>query len=122
MERKNTITFKIGDENRIIVENLKDKVISESIFSNQYRKALHVLDSFLSHKTEYNKNLNEFRSNVFAFIGERGSGKTSCMASINNYLVLNDADSLYPNLKAKHFISLNLIDPTFFNDDKESIV
>ena len=122
MVTKNTITFKVGDENRIVVEDLSKKSIDASIFANQYRKAMHVMDRCLSHKAGYNKELNEFRSNVFAFIGERGSGKTSCMASIGKYLKSNEVAVEYPHLKARHFITLNLIDPTFFNDDKESIV
>ncbi len=122
MVTKNTITFKVGDENRIVVEDLCKKSIDASIFTNQYRKALHVMDRCLSHAADYNKELNEFRSNVFAFIGERGSGKTSCMASIGKYLKSNKIAVEYPHLRARHFITLNLIDPTFFNDDKESIV
>lgn len=122
MVTKNTITFKVGDENRIVVEDLAEKSIDASIFANQYRKALHVMDRCLSHKIGYDKELNEYRSNVFAFIGERGAGKTSCMASIGKYLKSNRVAAEYPHLKARHFITLNLIDPTFFNDDKESIV
>lgn len=122
MKTKNTIIFKVGDENRIVVEDLRGKAIDESIFANQYRKALHVIDSYMAHKVAYNKELNDCRSNIFAFIGERGSGKTSCMTSIGNYLKSNDVDDAYPNLRNRCFITLQLIDPTFFNDDKESIV
>lgn len=122
MTTKNTIVFKVGDENRIVVEDLKGKALDESIFANQYRKALHVMDSYLAHQIVYNKELNDCRSNVFAFIGERGSGKTSCMTSVGKYLKSNDVDVAYPNLKKKNFVTLQLVDPTFFNDDKESIV
>lgn len=122
MAEKNTITFKVGDENRIVVENLKGKAIDQSIFANQYRKSLHLLDSYLSHKIEYNKCLSDYPSNVFAFVGERGAGKTSCMASIYEYLKTNAVEISYPNLSSRSFVALNLIDPTFFSDDKESIV
>ncbi len=116
------MTLRVGDENRIVVENLLGKGIDNSIFSDQYHKALHVIDSFLSHRANYDREQNDFPSNVFAFVGERGSGKTSCMSSIAGYLKSNSVSDSYPNLKANLFISLRLIDPTFFSDEKESIV
>lgn len=117
-----TVTFRVGDENRIVVEKLSGTGIDESIFSDQYHKALHVLDSYISHPSPFDKDQNDSCSNVFAFVGERGSGKTSCMCSVANYLKTNSISESYPNLKARHFVSLRLIDPTFFSDEKESIV
>lgn len=122
MANENKIVFRVGDENRIVVESLKDTGIEDSIFSNQYHKALHVIDSYLLHKTKYNEPSNDYSSNVFAFIGERGSGKTSCMVSVSEYLKTNAVANTYPRIKDSHFISLRLIDPTFFSDEKESIV
>ena len=122
MANENKIVFRVGDENRIVVEPLKDIGIVESIFSNQYHKALHLIDSYLLHKPEYNKSSNDYSSNVFAFIGERGSGKTSCMVSVSEYLKSNAVADAYPRIKLNHFISLRLIDPTFFSEEKESIV
>lgn len=122
MANENKIVFRVGDENRIVVEPLKDTGIEDSIFSNQYHKALHVIDSYLSHRIEYNEPSNDYSSNVFAFIGERGSGKTSCMVSVSEYLKTNAVANTYPRIKESHFISLRLIDPTFFSDEKESIV
>lgn len=121
MANENKIEFRVGDENRIVVEPLKDTGIKDSIFSNQYSKALHVIDSYLLHRTKFNEPSNDYSSNVFAFIGERGSGKTSCMVSVSEYLKTN-AVANYPRIKDRHFISLRLIDPTFFSDEKESIV
>lgn len=122
MANENKIVFRVGDENRIVVEPLKDTGIEDSIFSNQYHKALHVIDSYLLHRTNYDEPSNDYSSNVFAFIGERGSGKTSCMVSVSEYLKTNAVANTYPRIKGSHFISLHLIDPTFFSDEKESIV
>lgn len=122
MVAMNIITFKIGDENRIVLEGLTGEQKDKSIFADQYRKALHVMDVDLAHKAEYDKDRNEYRTNIFAFIGERGSGKTSCMSSIVDYLKSNKVEEAYPNLRAKHFVAMKLIDPTFFNNDNESIV
>lgn len=122
MANENKIVFRVGDENRIVVEPLKETGIEDSIFSNQYHKALHVMDSYLSHRQNYNEVSKDYTSNVFAFIGERGSGKTSCMVSVSEYLGTNAITDTYPRIKQNHFISLHLIDPTFFSDEKESIV
>lgn len=122
MANENNIVFRLGDENRIVVEPLKESGIDDSIFSNQYHKALHVIDSYLLHRRKYNEASNDYNSNVFAFIGERGSGKTSCMVSVSEYLKTNAVSDDYPRIKNNHFISLRLIDPTFFSDEKESIV
>lgn len=123
MADETKIVFRVGDENRIVVENLKEKGIVNSIFSDQYRKALHIIDSYLNHRPEgCTDSSNDYSSNVFAFIGERGSGKTSCMVSIADYLKSGDVAETYPMIKKNHFISLRLIDPTFFCDEKESIV
>lgn len=122
MANENKIVFRVGDENRIVVEPLKDTGIEDSIFSNQYHKALHVIDSYLLHRPKDSESSNDYNSNVFAFIGERGSGKTSCMVSVSEYLKTNAVANTYPRIKENHFISLRLIDPTFFSDEKESIV
>lgn len=123
MANENKVVFRVGDENRIVVEPLKVSGIDDSIFSNQYHKALRVIDSYLSHRPESTtESSNDYSSNVFAFIGERGSGKTSCMVSVSEYLKTNAVAETYPRIKEKHFISLRLIDPTFFSDEKESIV
>lgn len=115
------IIFRVGDENRVVVEQLKGNGIDESIFSEQYHKALHVMDSYLSHRFD-NGESSDYNNNVFAFVGERGSGKTSCMTSVAKYLESNDISDFYPCLKSNTFCCLQLIDPTFFCNDKESIV
>ena len=123
MANENKIVFRVGDENRIVVEPLMDTGIENSIFSDQYHKALHVIDSYLLHRPKRTtESSNDYSSNVFAFVGERGSGKTSCMMSVADYLKSNAITDTYPRIKENHFITLRLIDPTFFSDEKESIV
>lgn len=49
METENTITFNIGEENRIVVEELNSKEdIEKSIFSNVYTRLLTDLDKYYS--------------------------------------------------------------------------
>lgn len=67
---------------------------------------------------------NEPLNNIFAFIGERGAGKTSCMLSVANELVNKSENSFldnYQEVKNIAFHKLSLIDPSFF-DEKHGIV
>lgn len=67
---------------------------------------------------------NEPLNNIFAFIGERGAGKTSCMLSVANELANKSEESFldnYQEVKNIAFHKLSLIDPSFF-DEKHGIV
>ena len=128
-----TIKFKIGEETSPIIEtNLKD-----SIFSELYRKAFGEINNYIEEiekpesSTEKSKDLGnkEPRNNIFAFIGERGAGKTSCMLSVANALSEKDngyneiariCDS-FESIKKTTFIDEMLIDPSFF-DKKHNIL
>lgn len=113
------LKFYIGEENRIVLENIDKEVLEKSIFSNQYKKALYTLDSYFALQGVNRQKGIEDASNVFAFIGERGSGKTSCMMSVAKLL---DGDGKtgvldkYRHLKAMRFKSLDLIEPSFFDE------
>lgn len=116
------LNFKIGEENRIVIEDIDIHLLNDSIFSNQYKKALYTLDSYFSQvgsKRMSNDTTIEDASNLFAFIGERGSGKTSCMMSIASLLDKTCCDPVfdkYPHLQGIKFKSLSLIEPSFFDD------
>lgn len=124
METKNTITFNIGEENRIVVEKLVHKEdIEKSIFSDVYTRLLTDLDKYCSsidkHKMPEN---GEFLNNIFAFIGERGSGKTSCMKSVANLLQYHsDVKDDFQAIKQLSFYCLNVIDPSFIDNDTNLI-
>ena len=103
------LKFKVGEENRIVLETIDKKVLEGSIFSDQYKKSLYTLDSYFALQDRDKKNGIEEASNVFAFIGERGSGKTSCMMSIASVLAAtsqNDVLGKYTHLKSTQFKSL----------------
>lgn len=113
------LIFHVGEENRIVLEKIDNEVIEKSIFSNQYKKSLYTLDSYFALQKDNTSEGIEDASNVFAFIGERGSGKTSCMMSITNYLdndEESDVYSKYSHLKSTRFKSLDLIEPSFFDE------
>lgn len=124
-----TITFTIGEETRPVIESKKEG----SLFHDQYQKALLEIDSFLDEQNcpkKQNDNAqqkedpwqNEFHNNIFAFIGERGSGKTSCMLSaikmIEKYqkTETNIKDNEYSAINKNTFHKLDLIDPSFFEE------
>ena len=68
----------------------------------------------------------DYTNNIFAFIGNRGSGKTSCMITIGGFLAKTKENRSefkqdYPKLSDTNFYSLDLIDPSYF-DSKHNIL
>lgn len=101
MKNRRKIIFNIGDENHIVVEEITAENIKTSLFADPYQYILNALDHYFDALPEkswdYSKHNNFskndlWRNNIFAFIGERGSGKTSCMRSIV-HLLENSKDS-----------------------------
>lgn len=122
------IIFNIGEETRPIIEETN----KNSIFSDQYEKTFTEINRYLEQviitgkkdKRFVLKNQNEQVNNIFAFIGERGSGKTSCMLSVANSLVdqgKHEHLTIYSELYKTTFLSIDLIDPSFF-DSKNNIL
>lgn len=72
----NTIRFFRGEENGIVKEEAK---FSESLFREQYVQALLAIDKILAHPTR-----NE--PSIVAFCGDRGEGKSSCMATVTHLI------------------------------------
>ncbi|MCD8296127.1 MAG: hypothetical protein LUC88_00980 [Prevotella sp.] len=133
------ITFKIGLENKPQIEDIQQSDSSELIFKEQYKYCLDAIEKYLKTTAEQadaqNENQNikdeethqqESDNNIFAFIGDRGSGKTSCMLSIAK-LLENKKDPVifgkakYPTISETGIYALDLIDPSFF-DDKHNIL
>jgi hypothetical protein len=106
------ITFHIGEESRAKIESINE--MEKSLFQEQYEKSFSEISKYLSQKEESNQPVGqEALNNIFAFIGERGSGKTSCMLSVANML---------PHRSDKKFHLLEQpVDPSFF-DDKHNII
>ena len=124
------IEFNIGEETRPVIET-GEKILESSIFSEQYNKAFSEINNYLnqvekiSKENSFDKSHNENINNIFAFIGERGSGKTSCMLSVGKVLVESQKpdtfDTSFPEIKKKKFHAIDLIDPSFF-DKKNNIL
>ena len=98
------LKFTIGDESRPIIEKPDEQ--SNSLFSEVYSKANKLISEFAKDSLKLRKEKKRYKegkSNIFAFMGERGSGKTSCMLSVEEMLKSN-----------KDYQTLDLIDPSFF--------
>lgn len=119
-----SITFTIGEENKPKIEKYKD--LKDSIFKEQYNKVLESIAEHIENVKRENGNSITFEkfNNIFAFIGDRGSGKTSCMMSIaemlefgeykENNIIIHDQEKPKQNTS---FYVLDLIDPSFFDSE-----
>lgn len=129
-----TITFRLGEENGIVIQ--KDS-FETSLFLNQYQQAIDIFDRLWKEQQEWAKSSNSSYyldnqfSNVIAFCGDRGEGKTSCMSSFATILtdehVRGEAcskkgdENKKPIIISTDFLRpqeiewLDTIDPSFFD-------
>lgn len=130
------IIFKKGDETRAKFENLRDeKILNDSIFSDIYDSAFSLIaeiskqdnseksKQYDSEKSEHNRE----RNNIIAFIGERGSGKTSCLKSVYNSLNkqngnVNSLPTKIRNIQVSFNNQLPIIDPSYLDEQSNIIV
>lgn len=126
------IVFKQGEENGIVIE--RDN-FERSIFRNQYQQAIDIFNRLWKYQRtlipqgdeDCAKAHNDFGvdnhfSNIIAFCGDRGEGKSSCMSSFattltdksarDNALTIFPKLSEYENFKIEW---LDVIDPSFFD-------
>lgn len=128
---KNIIVFNSKETNQPRVEDLRRKLSSKSIFTDAYKSFLKQLNSYLdivgkdSSKDSCKYNKYESENNIFAFIGPRGSGKTSCMLSTTKMLCErsyeDSIDEKFSSVEKYKFVCLDLIDP-YYQDKKNSIL
>lgn len=127
MKNRRNLIFNIGDENRIVVENIDKETLETSIFSEPYHYALDALNSYVgSMPTEKDKRIEEeklWRNNIFAFIGDRGSGKTSCMQSVAQLLVkpTNLKEDKGNKVFGEKFHKIDMVDPSFVDNDSNVV-
>lgn len=121
--KKNVLFHEIGKESRIVIKE-SGNIDESDFFYTQYKQAADIVKSYCNKRNSdcSFENLN----NIVAFIGERGSGKTSCMMTFANCLEpqtvggksifslagINDNTSTKEPSK---FEILPVIDPSFFS-------
>lgn len=120
------LKLKKNEAYNIKIEEIKD--MNKSIFLNSYVKAYKTFNILLSEKSRgYSYN------NIIAFLGERGSGKTSCMESFINSVEKISEDELKfmeqselkdqfqeylkITINNKRIRKINIIEPTFFSKE-----
>lgn len=110
-----TLSFYLGEESRLYIENsqnYRDSIFSDiyNVFFNELRKDLPTIrnEERIASPDQSPSN------NIYAFIGDRGAGKTSCMMSIAQILKNEDKSSDVFSNDTK-FLVLDSIDPSFFD-------
>jgi signal recognition particle GTPase len=105
-ETKLRIEFNLDIENRPLKEDISKNSIGLSAFREQYKNALSAIDQYLAiaRKDAHDRDLDS-QNNIFLFVGERGSGKTSCILSVANMLAEEDknTDSFFDQMDY-HFL------------------
>ena len=110
------LKFYLGEESHYITEDYASR--KTSIFADQYKKALQVIDAYIDAKDNAtDEALQEPRNNIIAFMGDRGTGKTSCMMSVLNML----EEHLKEGKKKQTIASVEVVDPSFFDENTNII-
>lgn len=121
------ITIRLGESSHHIIEDI-NSALDKSIFSDQYKKTLSILENryrIIADDSQKDEDiLYNPLNNIISFIGDRGSGKTSCMMSVSKLLdggLRGKLAEQYPVLAKKAFYRLDLIDPSFFDSEHNVI-
>jgi len=124
-----TLTINLNEEYKIKIEKSSD--LGTSFFKDIYLKAakaavdvIRQTENNKSKKEEVFSNQEQDYNNIIAFVGERGTGKSSVMISFAKYLIdlKNNEDDIYKDvdkdykLSQNHFESLEIIDPSLFEE------
>lgn len=126
MNRKAKLKINKGEEFKIAIKNIND---GDTIFYDQYKQALKMLDDIIETSIKENKDTNcedewkteDYENNIIAFCGERGEGKSSAMFTFINSLnkldekILKDVGLENKNIKEVYFESPIVIDPSQFD-------
>lgn len=130
MNNSNTIKFYLGDENRLVIENSSNDSIFQEQYSNLFGNLKQIMPDIYTEKDVPPQDgvaVEKTVNNVFAFIGERGSGKSSCMISAAEMLKKGGDEVVKTIHKSDKdsgtltFEVLETIDPSFF-DEKVNIL
>lgn len=115
--QKTLLKYKRGQERDIVLEKER---FDESVFHDQYVRGLRILES-------YSDDIKDYSLKTVVFCGGRGDGKTSCMKTVMNILnACSDSkseeyhflkDNRLDGLSKRKFEILDLIDPSFFDDN-----
>lgn len=108
-----TIVFRTGEETKPVIMNSEG--LEESLIKDQVNQALKCIQSMAQECSVKNNNgewedspfTDVYHNNIVSYIGERGSGKTSCMYTVANLLQNSNVCNCH---------CLDAIDPSFFDE------
>ncbi len=124
-----TLTYIVGDETKPKIDNIKKDSYNSYFAFEVYEKAFKLIDVIVKDisapltNQKQNKDLDidphRAKNNIVAFIGGRGTGKTSSMLSVYNLLLNKNEDDAPGSIKVhsyfnKKITGLKVIDPTYF--------
>lgn len=122
------ITFLQGEETDVVIARTKEQM-EQSLLREQYIQALDVVNDIIvgsSHENEKGTPV----SNIVAFCGDRGEGKTSALLTVHNILrgkeSFENAEEvkLFPKknkITKDSFKVLKLVEPAFFDENHHLI-
>lgn len=120
------LEINIGDEYKIKIEKTKEE-IKKSFFKEVYLDAARNVEAIVfqaKERRESKRDKNSFiksdeYNNIIAFIGERGTGKSSSMISfaciLENRIELNEVFKECPVTIKTSFLVLDMVDPSMFS-------
>lgn len=128
---QNPIIFRMGEETGVVIEKSRED-FEHSLFKEQYRQAFSIMDDLLQQPIMENadESSETTLSNIIAFCGNRGEGKTSALSTVRRILMDNKTfdnaikANLFPHntiIKPNSFKVLRMVDPSFF-DNKHNLL
>ena len=122
------IIFNLDRDNRPLIEHFDKDSMKGMFFHRQYAMALRSIARYLREEKNAPKE-NEFEkytdgnNNLFAFVSDRGTGKTSCMLSVANSLVHKTEDAHEQDIiNQTEFFTIGLLDPSYFDSDHDILM
>lgn len=121
------LDFTKAIDNKPLIETLTLDSLKDVLFASQYKEALKLLEQYLvsvKPSLDYKKDeprptlLSDNVNNIIAFVGERGTGKTSCMLTMADMLLdttRRKALFEYNHVRETPFFEIGMIEPSYFD-------
>lgn len=137
MANNNKLNFYVGDESKLNIAKLYEEELQENtLFSDMFKHVMGEINLVLPgictdvlhlpDEKDVFPLVEKVSNNIFGFIGDRGSGKSSSMMSVavslnNSYEFKRAMPNLFPHIEKRTFHVMETIDPSFF-DKKVNIL
>lgn len=122
------VTFKLERDNRPLVEQFDAETMNDLFFHRQYSLAIKLVARYLDEEKKAPKeslfeSYTDRNNNLFAFVGDRGTGKTSCMLSVANSLINKEEHAFKQEaIDNSDFFTIGLLDPSYFDSEHDILM